>query len=329
MLMAVLFVGFFFLEGFDFGVGILLPFVAKDDKERRMVINTIGPHWDGNEVWLITAGGAMFAAFPNMYATFFSGLYLALVLLLLALIVRGVAFEFRSKDERPSWRRAWDWAIFFGSLLPAFLFGVAMSNLLRGLPINAEMQYVGSFFDLLNPYALMAGLASTIIFTLHGALFLSLKVEGPLVDRALTAARRLWPVAVIAGAIAVGLGYFVTDMYERLGLNPGVVPITAGGAMLAAGYFIQRKRSGWAFILTSISIVFSTISLFMGLYPRLIVSSLNPDWSLTIENAASSEYTLRVMSIVALIFVPIVLAYQGWSYYVFRRRLTSESKLEY
>ena len=271
----------------------------------------------------------MFAAFPNMYATFFSGLYLALVLLLLALIVRGVAFEFRSKHDNPRWRAVWDWSIFIGSLLPALLFGVAISNLLRGLPINSEMQYVGSFFDLLNPYALISGVASTIIFALHGALFISLKVEGPLVDRALAAARRLWPLAVVAGAIAVGLGYFWTDMYERLGLDPGLVPITAGGAMLAAGYFIHHKRSGWGFILTGISIVFSTISLFMGLYPRLIVSSLNPDWSLTIENAASSEYTLRVMSIIALIFVPIVLAYQGWSYYVFRRRLTSESKLEY
>lgn len=329
ILMAVLFVGFFFLEGFDFGVGILLPFIAKDDKERRMVINTIGPHWDGNEVWLITAGGAMFAAFPHMYATFFSGLYLALVLLLLALIVRGVAFEFRSKHEDLRWRAAWDWSIFAGSLIPALLFGVAMANILHGLPINADMQYVGTFFDLLNPYALVAGLASTIIFVLHGALFLSLKVEGPLVDRAQEVAKRLWPVAVIAGAIAVGLGYFWTDMYERLGLNPGVIPITAGGAMLAAGYFIQRKRSGWSFILTGVSIIFSTISLFMGLYPRLIVSSLNPDWSLTIDNAASSPYTLRVMSIVALIFVPIVLIYQGWSYYVFRRRLTAESKLEY
>jgi cytochrome d ubiquinol oxidase subunit II len=327
--MAVLFVGFFFLEGFDFGVGILLPFIAKNDKQRRMVINTIGPHWDGNEVWLITAGGAMFAAFPHMYATFFSGLYLALVLLLLTLIIRGVAFEFRSKNQDPRWRAVWDWSIFVGSLVPAFLFGVAMANLLHGLPINADMQYAGSFFDLLNPYALVAGLASSIIFTLHGALFLSLKVEGPLVDRAMNAAKRLWPVAVIAGAIAVGLGYFWTDMYERLGLNPGVIPITAGGAMLASGYFIHRKQSGWGFILTGVSIIFSTISIFMGLYPRLIVSSLNPDWSLTIYNAASSPYTLRVMSIVALIFVPIVLIYQGWSYYVFRRRLTAESKLEY
>jgi cytochrome d ubiquinol oxidase subunit II len=327
--MAVLFVGFFFLEGFDFGVGILLPFIAKDDKQRRMVINTIGPHWDGNEVWLITAGGAMFAAFPHMYATLFSGLYLTLVLLLLALIVRGVAFEFRSKHDDPRWRAAWDWSIFIGSLVPALLFGVAMANLLHGLPIDADMQYAGTFFDLLNPYALVAGLASTIIFTLHGALFISLKVEGPLVDRALNAANRLWPMAVIAGAIAVGLGYFWTDMYERLGLNPGVIPITAGGAMLAAGYFIRRKQSGWSFILTGVSIIFSTISLFMGLYPRLIVSSLNPDWSLTINNAASSPYTLRVMSIIALIFVPIVLLYQGWSYYIFRRRLTTESELEY
>lgn len=328
-LIAVLFIGFFFLEGFDYGVGILLPFLGKDDQERRMIINTIGPFWDGNEVWLITAGGAMFAAFPNWYATLFSGFYLALVLMLLALIGRGVAFEFRSKVESERWRRLWDWAIFAGSLLPALLWGVAMSNILRGVPIDGDMQYVGGFFNLLNPYALVSGIASTIIFALHGALFLDLKIGDPVRDRAHAAAKKLWPAAMVAGFIAVGLGYFFTDMFDRLGVNPGVIPLSAGAAMLAAGWFIRERSPRWAFALTGVCIVFSTISLFMGLYPRVMVSSTSPDWSLTIYNAASSQYTLRVMSIVAAIFVPIVLIYQGWSYYVFRERITRESVLEY
>jgi cytochrome d ubiquinol oxidase subunit II len=295
-LIAVLFIGFFFLEGFDFGVGILLPFLGKDDQERRMIINTIGPFWDGNEVWLITAGGAMFAAFPNWYATLFSGFYLALVLMLLALIGRGVAFEFRGKVESERWRRVWDWAIFAGSFLPALLWGVALSNILRGVPIDSDMQYIGGFFNLLNPYSLISGIASTLIFTLHGALFLDLKV---------------------------------TDMFDRLGVNPGVIPLTAGAAMFGAGWFIRERHPGWAFTMTGVCIVFSTVSLFMGLYPRVMVSSSNPDWSLTIYNAASNPYTLRVMSIVAAIFVPIVLIYQGWSYYIFRKRITRESVLEY
>jgi cytochrome d ubiquinol oxidase subunit II len=329
VLIAVLFIGFFFLEGFDYGVGILLPFLAKEDRERRMIINTIGPFWDANEVWLITAGGAMFAAFPDWYATLFSGFYLALVLMLLALIVRGVAFEFRSKDENPTWRKTWDTLIFIGSLVPALLWGVAMSNIIRGVPIDGSMNYVGGFWNLLNPYALVSGVAAVVIFSLHGAIFLSLKVGEPLKARALSAARRLWPAALIAGFFAVGLGYFVTDMYERLGVNPGVIPLSAGAAMLITGWLLRRERSGWAFIATSICIVFSTVTIFMGLYPRVLVSSLRPEWSLTIYNAASSAYTLRIMTIIAIIFVPIMLAYQIWSYYIFRARITRESVLEY
>jgi cytochrome d ubiquinol oxidase subunit II len=191
ILLFVLFVGFFLLEGFDYGVGILLPFLGKDDTDRRLIINTIGPFWDANEVWLITAGGAMFAAFPNWYATMFSGFYLALVLMLVALIVRAVGFEFRSKDRHPTWRQVWDWMIFGGSFVPALLWGVAFGNLIRGLPIDADMNYVGSFWDLLNPYALSGGLATLSAFVLHGALFLSLKTKGEIVERAHKAATRL------------------------------------------------------------------------------------------------------------------------------------------
>jgi cytochrome d ubiquinol oxidase subunit II len=329
VLISVLFIGFFFLEGFDYGVGILLPFLGKDDTDRRIIINTIGPFWDGNEVWLITAGGAMFAAFPNWYATMFSGFYLALFLMLVALIVRGVAFEFRSKDKNPTWRTFWDWMIFIGSFVPALLWGVAFGNLIRGVPIDANMQYVGGFWNLLNPYALSGGLAAFSIFILHGAVFLSLKTQGEVMERAHTAATRLWLPTVVLVFLFVIAGYFATDMFTRLGVNPGVVTVAAGAALLAAGWFISRRYHGWAFVMTGLTIVLSAATVAIGLYPRLMVSSLNPDWSLTIYNASSSHYTLTVMSIVAAIFVPIVLIYQGWSYWVFRERIGRQQELEY
>ncbi|NMC13021.1 MAG: cytochrome d ubiquinol oxidase subunit II, partial [Chloroflexi bacterium] len=211
ILIIVLYLGYFILEGFDFGVGILLPFLSRDkdpkqtDLKRRVIINTVGPHWDGNEVWLITAGGATFAAFPHWYATLFSGFYLALFLLLLALIIRGVAFEFRSKDEKPRWRSTWDWAIFIGSLIPAILLGVAFANLVRGVPIDADMNYVGTFFDLLNPYALVGGMATLITFILSGAIYLALKTTGEVRSAAEKAARRMWIWAAIAQVIFFGL----------------------------------------------------------------------------------------------------------------------------
>jgi cytochrome d ubiquinol oxidase subunit II len=329
VLISVLFIGYFFLEGFDFGVGILLPFLGKDDTDRRVILNTIGPFWDGNEVWLITAGGAMFAAFPNWYATMFSGFYLALFLMLVALIVRGVAFEFRSKDKNPTWRTVWDWMIFIGSFVPALLWGVAFGNIIRGVPIDANMQYVGTFWTLLNPYALSGGLAALSAFTLHGAVFLSLKTNGEIMERAHTAATRLWLPTVVLVFLFTIAGYFATDMFSRLGLDPGVVPIGAGAALLAAGWFINRRYHGWAFVMTGLTIVLSAATVTIGLYPRLMVSSLNPDWSLTIYNASSSHYTLTVMSIVAAIFVPVVLLYQGWSYWVFRERIGRQQELEY
>ena len=329
VLVAVLFIGFFLLEGFDYGVGILMPFLGKDDTDRRVIINTIGPFWDGNEVWLITAGGAIFAAFPEWYATMFSGFYLPLMLMLLALIVRGVGFEFRSKDKHPTWRRLWDWMIFVGSFVPALLWGVAFANLIRGVPIDAEMHYVGGFWNLLNPYALSGGLAALAAFTLHGALFLCLKTKGELTERAHTAAARLWLPTVVLVFVFVAATYFATDMFSRLGINPGVVPLGAGASLLVAGWFLSRRYHGWAFVMTGLTIALTAITVAMGLYPRVMVSSLNPEWSLTIYNASSSPYTLRVMSIVALFLVPIVLLYQGWSYWVFRKRIGREDSLEY
>jgi len=332
ILIAVLYIGFFVLEGFDFGVGILLPFLSRDkdpqrvDRKRRVMINTIGPHWDGNEVWLLTAGGATFAAFPNWYATLFSGFYLPLFLLLLALIVRGVAFEFRSKDDNPKWRAAWDWAIFIGSLVPAILLGVAFANLVRGVPIDANMNYVGGFFNLLNPYALLAGVSSLLIFTLHGAIFLSLKTSGEVERKARAAAERLWVFTVIALLALLIATYFATDMLKRLGVSPGIVPVIGMAAILLVGYFVRKKMQGWAFAMTRIGIAIALVTLFMILFPRVMVSSLNPEWSLTIYNAASTPYTLRTMTIIALVFVPIVLAYQGWSYWVFRKRIKTDSE---
>ena len=325
ILIAVLFSGFFFLEGFDYGVGILLPFLGKDDEDRRVIINTIGPFWDGNEVWLLTAGGAIFAAFPHWYATMFSAFYLALALILVALILRGVAFEFRRKDERARWRKFWDWSIFVGSLLPALLFGVAFGNLLRGLPIDASKNYAGDFFLLLNPYALLTGVYGLVLIALHGAVYLSLKTEGDLAERARGVAARLWLPGVILLFAALGASYVATDMYRKLGVDPGVMPIVGGAALLSVIWFMRNHREGWAFVMTGVTLVTTVITIFMTLFPRVMISSLKPEWSLTIYNASSTPYTLTVMTFVALIFVPIVLLYQGWTYYVFRQRVNKKS----
>ncbi len=327
ILIAILYIGFFLLEGFDFGVGILLPFLSRDkdpqviDTRRRTIINAIGPFWDGNEVWLLTAGGATFAAFPHWYATLFSGFYLALFLLLLALIVRGVAFEFRSKDANPRWRSLWDWCIFAGSLLPALLLGVAFGNLMVGVPIDAEMNYVGGFFNLLNPYALLTGITAVLLFTLHGAIFLSLKTAGEVMERAYAAARRLWLPVVAVMVLLLIATYLFTGILSKLGVNPGVIPITAVAAILLTGYFLRRQRPGWAFAMTSVTIAFTLVTMFLYMFPNVMISNLNPDWSLTIYTASSTPYTLKVMTIVAFVFVPVVLLYQGWTYWVFRKRV--------
>ena len=329
LLIGVLFTGFFVLEGFDYGVGILLPLLGKSDDDRRIIINTIGPFWDGNEVWLITAGGAMFAAFPHWYATLFSGFYLALVLMLLALIVRGVAFEFRSKDKDPRWRSLWDRMIFIGSFVPALLWGVAFGNLVRGVPIDAEMNYVGGFWNLLNPYALLGGLSSLAVFTLHGALFLALKADEEISERAHATALRLSIPCMAIGLLFGVAGYFATDIFIRLGVNPGISAVGSVVTLIAVYPLVRRRRHGWAFVMTTLTIILSMTTIFRGLYPRVMVSSLNPDWSLTIYNASSSPYTLKVMTIIALTLVPIVLIYQGWTYWVFRGRITREQHLEY
>ena len=321
ILIATLFSGFFLLEGFDYGVGMLLPILGRDDADRRVIIQSIGPFWDGNEVWLLTAGGAMFAAFPNWYATLFSGFYLPLMLMLLALIVRGVAFEFRNKDERPGWRATWDWMIVIGSFVPALLWGVALSNIIEGVPIDASQNYTGGFWNLLNPYALLGGVTFVGVFALYGAIFLALKTDNPTGERAHLLARVLWlPVTLLIFAFVIA-GYFTTDVFSRLGINPGVAPLLAAGALISIGWLLAERRHGWAFFMTAAMIVLSVATLFVGLFPRVMVSSLNSGWDLTIYNSSSSPYTLTVMTIVALTLVPVVLAYQAWNYWVFRERV--------
>ncbi|HZJ48726.1 MAG TPA: cytochrome d ubiquinol oxidase subunit II [Acidimicrobiia bacterium] len=320
VLIGVLWTGFFFLEGFDFGVGILLPFIGKKDEDRRVMINTIGPTWDGNEVWLLTAGGAMFAAFPEWYATMFSGFYLALLLILFALIVRGVAFEYRSKNPTSEWRTMWDWAIFIGSFLPALLFGVAFGNLVRGLQIDAAGEYVGGFWALLNPYALVMGITSLVLFTLHGSLFLSLKAKGVVYDRAVSVAKPLSIATTVVLALAMIWSYALSEG----GAVPGLLPIVAIALLGAVIWLVRSEMFGWAFALTGVTIATVMAAIFIATYPNVMTSTIDPDYSLTVFNASSSAMTLKIMSVVALIFVPIVLGYQTWSYWVFRKRIGRE-----
>ncbi|MFI6225849.1 cytochrome d ubiquinol oxidase subunit II [Micromonospora echinospora] len=316
VLIAVLFTGYFILEGFDFGVGALLPVLARNDRERRVMINTIGPVWDGNEVWLITAGGAMFAAFPEWYATLFSGFYLPLLLILLALIVRGVAFEYRHKRPEATWKRRWDTAITLGSLIPALLWGVAFANILRGVPLDADHEYTGGLVDLLNPYALLGGLTTTALFLTHGAVFTALKTTGDIRHRARTLATRL---GVIAAVLTVA---FLTWTLTIRGNTTAVILATAATAALLAGLTAAHaRREGWAFTGTATAIALAVATLFTALFPNVLPSTTDPAGTLTATNAASTPYTLGIMTWVAVIFTPVVLAYQGWTYWVFRKRI--------
>ncbi|MFG2819492.1 cytochrome d ubiquinol oxidase subunit II [Kitasatospora sp. NPDC048365] len=316
ILIAVLWIGYFFLEGFDFGIGILTRTLARNTTERRVLINTIGPVWDGNEVWLLTAGGATFAAFPDWYATLFSGFYIPLLAILVCLIVRGVAFEYRAKRDDERWQRNWETAIFWTSLLPAFLWGVAFANIVHGVDIDQDKNYVGTFWDLLNPYAILGGLTTLVLFTFHGALFAALKTVGDIRERA--RAQALVLGAVTAVLALVFLIWTQAHSGNGWSLAATVVAVLALLGALAAN---QLAREGWAFVLSGLTVVAAVAMLFLALFPDVMPSTLNPDWSLTVTNAASSAYTLKVMSIVAAVFTPIVLLYQGWTYWVFRKRI--------
>ncbi|KQY59598.1 cytochrome C oxidase assembly protein [Aeromicrobium sp. Root495] len=316
LLIAGLWVGYLVLEGFDFGVGMLMGVLARDDKERRLLLNTIGPVWDGNEVWLVVAGGATFAAFPEWYATLFSGFYLPLFLILVALIVRAVGIEFRGKRPEPEWRRRWDVGIIAGSVVPAFLWGVALANIVRGVPIDADKEFVGSLLDLLGPYAVLGGLTTTSVFLVHGAVFVSLKTEGDVRVRARALAMR---AGVVAAALAVAfITWTAADAGEAAVWGLGAL---AAAAFLAGLGATWRGREGWAFVGTAVAIAAVTAMLFWSLFPAVMPSSLDPAWDLTTTNAASTPYTLKIMTWVAVFFTPLVVGYQAWSYWVFRRRL--------
>jgi cytochrome d ubiquinol oxidase subunit II len=315
-LIAVLWMGYFALEGFDFGVGMLLPVLAKSDTERRVMINTIGPVWDGNEVWLLVAGGATFAAFPEWYATLFSGFYLPLLLILVALIVRGVAFEYRAKRNDDRWRGRWDAAIIVGSWVPAVLWGVAFANILRGVPIDADHEYVGGFFNLLGPYALLGGVTTALLFLTHGAMFIALKTDGEIRHRARALGAKLGTAAAVA-AVA-----FLTWTQVQTGDVASAVAFALAAVSLLAGLASGRRgREGWAFIGTFLAIIVAVAGLFLALFPDVMPTTLAGGDSLTTTNAAATAYTLKIMTIVAIVFTPVVLVYQGWTYWVFRRRL--------
>ena len=322
VVIAVLWIGYFFLEGFDFGVGMLLHPLSRDrdrtatEVDRRVMINTIGPVWDGNEVWLITAGGATFAAFPNWYATLFSGFYLPLFLILVALIVRGVAFEYRGKVDDPRWRSRWDLAIAFGSWVPAVLWGVAFANIVAGVPIDERGDFTGSLLTLLNPFGLLGGVVTATLFAVHGANFLALKSDGVVRDRARAAARLLGPVAVVAGG-----AFLVWNQVARGETWTWVPVLVAAVALVAAAAAERADRDGWAFVGTGVAIAAAVVALFGSLYPDVMPSTTDPSFSLTVENASSTDYTLRIMSVLALFITPVVIGYQAWSYWVFRRRI--------
>ncbi|MFG6403768.1 cytochrome d ubiquinol oxidase subunit II [Microbacterium sp. P04] len=311
------FIGYFVLDGFDFGVGMSLPFLAKDDIGRRQIINTIGPVWDLNETWLIVAGACLFAAFPEWYATLFSGFYLPLLFILLALIARGVSFEYRHQRDSLRWKRGFDTMIVVGSAVPALLWGVAFANIVQGVPIDADKEFTGSLLTLLNPYGLLGGLTTLLLFFVHGVTFVALKTDGPVHE----AARRL---AVRAGilAVVVAAAFLVWTVAAHFTLPVLILAAVAAVCLITAVGANMRDREGLAFAFMAVTIIAAVAMLFFALFPNVMPSSTDPAFSLTIENASSTDYTLAIMSWAALVFVPFVLAYQAWTYWVFRKRIS-------
>jgi len=326
VLIAVLWSGYFLLEGFDFGVGMLLPFLPRDDEEQSAMFESIGPVWDGNEVWLVTAGGATFAAFPAWYATMFSGLYIALLAVLFFLIIRVISFEWRSKSKSPRWRRVWLWANAVGSFGASLIWGIAFANLLYGTPINSSNDFDGTFWNLFNGYTVVAGLAVVAIFAFHGATYLTLRTQGDLLERARQAARGLSLLAAALGAAFLAWTVVVAVNRNDKSAFPPLLPALIGiAALVLAVVFVYLRREIWAFTMTGLGAIAVIATLFTSLFPRVMVSSTDFANSLTVSNSASQHYTLQVMSVVALVFVPLVLLYQGWTYHVFRARVGGPS----
>lgn len=317
-LIAILWIGYFTLEGFDFGVGMLLPVVAKDNTERRVLYNTVGPVWDGNEVWVLVAGGATFAAFPEWYATLFSGFYLPLLLILLALIVRNLAFEYRAKKDDDTWRRNWDLSLIIGSYLPAVLWGVAFANIVAGVPIDADKEFTGNLFTLLNPFGLLGGVVTMLLFATHGAMFIALKTDGDIRHRARALSVKLGLAAAVAAVV-----FLVWAQLDAGSLSSGIAFVLAALALVSAIAAAWKGREGWAFTGTFATIALAVAGLFLALFPDVMPSTTDAAFSLTTENAAATGYTLTVMTWVAVIFTPFVLAYQAWTYWVFRKRIAT------
>ena len=317
---------FFMTDGFDFGIGTLYPFLGKTDQDKRIMINSLGPLWDGNEVWLITAGGVTFAAFPLVYSVMFSSLYSALMLILFALILRGVSFEFRGKVDSPVWRKIWDSCIFIGSFVPALLFGVAFANIFQGIPFDHNGIYHGTLFTLLNPYGLMGGVLFVLLFLVHGALWLAIRSKGELHERAASAANKIWPVLLLAAVVFLIASKFYTRLYENYMAHPAffAVILTTVIALMGVKFFISKKAFFKAWFASALTIVGATFFGVIGLYPNLFPSSLNPKYSLSAFNASSSPLTLKIMLIVVILFIPVVIGYQIWAYNLFRDKLTAE-----
>ncbi len=327
VIVAFLFVGYFVLDGFDFGVGMSLPFLGKDDTDRRVIINTIGPVWDLNETWVIVAGAALFASFPEWYASLFSGAYLALFLMLMALIARGVAFEYRGKGNTAKWKSTFDWMIVVGSALPALLWGVAFANIVQGVPLNEEhifvgydIPLVGNLLVLLNPYGLLGGLVTLTLFFTHGLIFLTLKTDGEMKERARALATKVGIVATVLAA-----AFLVWTLLAHPTLPGLVLSAVAAVSLIAALALNLFGKEGMAFTSMVITVITAVSSLFIALFPNVLPSTINEAYSLTVENASSSQYTLEVMTWVAVFMIPLVLAYQTWTYWVFRKRIRRES----
>jgi len=317
-------------DGFDFGIGLLYPFLGKNDLEKRIMINSIGPLWNGNEVWLITAGGVTFAAFPRAYSIMFSSLYSGLMLILFALILRGVAFEFRGKVDKKSWRNIWDISIFTGSLLPALLFGIVFANIFKGLPLDRAGVFQGSFFDLLNLYGILGGLLFLFLFLFHGAVWLSIKTDGDLHERAVSTAVRIWPLLLISSVLFLVSSWFYTKLYDNFFAKPAFfldILLTVM-ALFASIFFIKRKNLFRAWFSSSIIIAGSVFFGIIGLYPDMLPSNISAEFSITAHNASSSPLTLKIMLIVVIIFIPAVIAYQAWAYNLFKGKVT-EKDLSY
>jgi cytochrome bd ubiquinol oxidase subunit II len=326
-LIAILWGGYFLLEGFDFGVGMLLPFVPRDERGRGVLFDCLGPVWDGNEVWLVVAAGAMFAAFPTWYATMFSAFYLALLAILVLLVVRAVSFEWRGRSDDPRWRAVWLWANVAGSVGVPFLWGLALANLVNGVPLSSGGDFAGSVTDLFSPYTVAAGATTVIVFAFHGANFLGLRTVGPLRERADRGARLLAVPALLAGAVLVVWTVVVAAERSDRAVFPPALPAALAVAGLAlAAVAVVRRRSGWAFVMTSGAVVLAVATLFVSLYPHVMVSSPVPANSLTVSDAASAHYTLAVITVVAVLVTPIVLLYQAWTYHVFRERITGRDE---